>query len=208
MLHMDSSVIDWIKAELKKSGLRQKDLANHIGLAKSRMSEVMHGRRRLTVEELSAASKFFGSAPPDLIATPWPAPHTDIVRVPVIGIVGARMWQEMGDKTEPSKFTGAVLDGPWKVEDQEAFECGINSKAYDLEEHDMLVCVRIAKAKSKLRPKSIVVIERRIGTLRNWALAAIKDPATLSYDLISAPMPTEHTAKVYAAVIAVQRPRL
>lgn len=205
---METSLIDWIKAELARTGLRQKDLATHLGLPKSRMSEVMHGRRRLTIEELSAASKFFGTSPPNLMTAPLSTPDADVVRVPIIGIVGARMWTEMSDKDEPRTYIGAVLNGIWKVRDQEAFECGVESSEHDLRVHDMLVCVRIAKAKSRLKPNSLVIIERRIGSLRNWALGAIKDPATLTYELISAPMATEHTAKVYAAVISTQRPRL
>jgi lambda repressor-like predicted transcriptional regulator len=49
----------WIKAELKRTGAKQIDLARAMGLDATQLSKTLSGRRRLIADELERAQSFF-----------------------------------------------------------------------------------------------------------------------------------------------------
>lgn len=75
--------LDLVRAEMKKLGVSQSDLAKAMGLNQSAVSNLLRGERQLKVHEAAFIEKFLGlqhSAP--------------VAFVPVIGITSAGNWRE------------------------------------------------------------------------------------------------------------------
>lgn len=64
-------LIAWIKQRLRDLDLPQYVLGEHLGLPKSRVSEIVKGRRRVTVRELHKLAELLGPLPRSIVA---PAP--------------------------------------------------------------------------------------------------------------------------------------
>lgn len=65
-----AKLIHWIKRRLRVMGLRQYAIGDHLGLPKSRVSEIMKGRRRISVRELHKLSELLGPLPHDVATAP------------------------------------------------------------------------------------------------------------------------------------------
>lgn len=70
MTEFDTVLAENLRLALVKKGVTQAALATHLGIGRSKMSEVLAGRTSLTATELFQASRFFG------VETDWFAePH-------------------------------------------------------------------------------------------------------------------------------------
>lgn len=61
-------LIAWIKQRLSDLGLPQYAIGEHLGLPKSRVSEIVKGRRRVTVRELHKLAELLGPLPRGVVA--------------------------------------------------------------------------------------------------------------------------------------------
>lgn len=195
-------IVVWIGSQLRQQGLRQKDLATHLGLPPSRMSEIMHGRRGMTAEELRAASQFFGVAPPRM----GRAGTAEAGGVPVLGVID-RAWIEADAEPAPEvpRIASGVADARFPLDNQAAFLCRISNDKRDIRAGDILITAKLA-ARANIKPDSLVVIERRMDNLLNWAVGVVTEGR--DYKLLSSPMKGEHVAKIHSLVIATQRSRV
>ncbi len=81
--------IDNILALLEASGRTQKELADYIGVAKSRITDWKQGRMHSYTKYLPAIAEFFGVSYDTLLGDPPPRIAEHILRVPVYGRVAA-----------------------------------------------------------------------------------------------------------------------
>lgn len=65
MRNLESLIAENLQLLLIKTGRTKQELAIHLGIGRSKMSEVLAGRANLNAIELFAASRFFG------IETDW-----------------------------------------------------------------------------------------------------------------------------------------
>ncbi|QBX34613.1 helix-turn-helix transcriptional regulator [Paracoccus liaowanqingii] len=61
--------MEWLKAEIVRRGVTQKDVGAAAGLTDVQMSKVLSGNRKLSAEEASAIWRHFGYVLPDDEAT-------------------------------------------------------------------------------------------------------------------------------------------
>lgn len=57
--------MEWLKAEMDRRGVSQKDVGAAAGLTEVQMSKVMKGNRKLTADEASAIWRYLGYVLPD-----------------------------------------------------------------------------------------------------------------------------------------------
>lgn len=57
--------VEWLKTEMAKRKLSQRDVAEAVGLTDAQMSKVLSGSRKLSSEEADSIRRFFGYALPD-----------------------------------------------------------------------------------------------------------------------------------------------
>lgn len=60
----------WLKSEIEKRGLSQRDVGAAAGLSEVQMSKVMNGGRKLSADEAAAIWRHFGYVLPDDDASP------------------------------------------------------------------------------------------------------------------------------------------
>src|SRR5258708_7209513 len=73
---LPTSPIEAIKFRMEEQGLQQRDLVPFLG-SKSRVSEVLAGKRRLTVEMIEALGAELGIPPRVLLAVPQNEPNDE-----------------------------------------------------------------------------------------------------------------------------------
>ncbi|MFW2829904.1 LexA family protein [Sphingomonas sp. ID0503] len=75
-----------IKAAIKRAGLRQIDIAEHLGLTQKKVSETLGGKRRFQFHEMDRLR--------ELLAKHDPAMPGPLRAIPIIGQVAAGNWRE------------------------------------------------------------------------------------------------------------------
>lgn len=160
----DEKIAQWLSEQLERKGVSQSALARALGLHPTMINKVINGRRRLTVEEMTAAARFLEAPPPidtgssqDAAAsTPQNAYRS---KIPVLGTVAAGIWREVDDETfdpipippdpglPPDALYGLIVHGT-----------SINRIA---EEGDIVVCLDHAKVGFDISEGDLVVVERR-----------------------------------------------
>ena len=58
------AAVDWVARELRARGIKQVDLAAHMGWSESATSKILAGDRELRADELVVAMRFFGVPTP------------------------------------------------------------------------------------------------------------------------------------------------
>lgn len=61
--------VEWLKSEMSKRNLTQRDVGEAVGLSDAQMSKVLNGLRKLSSEEADRIRRFLGYALPDDEAT-------------------------------------------------------------------------------------------------------------------------------------------
>lgn len=74
---------DEIKRRLKERGLRQVDLARHLGMEENKLSKSLSGERRFRVEEMDMLRAYLGAPGPGGLAA-----------IPIVGDVPGGNWRE------------------------------------------------------------------------------------------------------------------
>jgi len=57
--------MEWVKQQMERRGIGQRELGEAIGLSESQMSKVIHGGRKLSSTEADAIRRYFGYRLPD-----------------------------------------------------------------------------------------------------------------------------------------------
>lgn len=197
------AIIDWINEGLVSVRQSQAALARHIGIPASRMSEVMHGKRFLKAVELQRASVFMNSPIPRAAAPH----HISVVReVFVVGDIGLD-WTSGGvDDYRQRRTVGTISTDAYPASQQMGFDVSHAIPAVDIMNGDIVIGVAI-DAVAALKVGQLVVVERRMGKLRNYAIGRVTIPKTRTYVMLSPAHPDRHTSEIVAAVIATYRPR-
>lgn len=61
--------VEWLKSEIDRRNLSQRDVGEAVGLSDAQMSKVLAGNRKLSSDEADAIRRFFGYTLPDDEAT-------------------------------------------------------------------------------------------------------------------------------------------
>ena len=80
MLNMNEVISSNIMNNLKKNGKRQIDLANHLGISKQVMSNMLGGSRTINAAELQEIAVFFKIPMEELVKMPKEVREVNVVR--------------------------------------------------------------------------------------------------------------------------------
>lgn len=196
-------IINWIRDGLRRKQSSQAALARHLGLPTSRISEVMHGRRFLRAVELQRASVYLDAPIPRSAVD---APLSVVREVFVIGSVGMDWVSGDLDDYRARRPLGIIASGQYTAAQQMGFDVDHALPEHDLLRGDIIIGAAI-DAVPLLTAGQLVVIERSMGELRNYAVGRITDGPARTYDLLSPPYKGRHTSRIVALVLATYRPR-
>ena len=80
MIDMNVNICNNIQRELKRSGKKQIELANYMGISKQVMSKLLGGSRMISAPELQQISAFLNVSMEKLVALPETVADTNVVR--------------------------------------------------------------------------------------------------------------------------------
>jgi Helix-turn-helix len=135
---MDKYII-WLRRGFDLPGKSKSGLAKHLGVAPSRISEIINGKRRLRLDELNSASSYFGLPKPsdDVLLSPQ-----RIGGVTVTGRIEAGVWV---DPTYTGNITGdqiaGLIDPRYPLSDQTARAIGTTAKDGTVKNGDHIIVV-------------------------------------------------------------------
>ena len=66
--------VDWIRAELKRTGKTRSGLAKALGRSPSAVTNLLNGHRRLRADEIAIVAEYLGIEPPRLVGGGPPPP--------------------------------------------------------------------------------------------------------------------------------------
>lgn len=72
--------IEWLRIGLKKPGKTQIGLATHLGLAHPQVTQMLKGRRRLKVGEVSKIAEYLEILPPAMVFSAYDEPTMSLGR--------------------------------------------------------------------------------------------------------------------------------
>lgn len=158
--------VSWIKDGLEKTGKSQAALARHLGLSRSRITEILKGRRRVQLDEVKKIETFLNLPAPTGIT---PAPQPKGVRF--MGLIDAHQWQEGRNiQPESQSFIAAHLDERYPPELQVHFRVGSQSKSKRITDGDYVIAVPFDRFRSAPIAKDLVIYKRCRGQLRQYVI--------------------------------------
>jgi SOS-response transcriptional repressor LexA len=108
--------VDTLKRLMKEHGESQADMARLLDLTPDKISKVMKGKRRLTLEEGAKLARYFNK-----VVEPEPEP-----KIPIIGLVSAGEWREA------IEHVTEWLPSPDKKLSKDAFAVVVEGDSMDL----------------------------------------------------------------------------
>ena len=163
--------IKWIKDGLAASGKSQAALARHLEVAPARISELLHGKRKLQLNEVRSIQAFLGVTVPIGLS---PAPPTSY-GVKFMGSVGSSQWHESDTVfTDPRAFIAPYLDPRYPTESQSIFRIDAPSHDGRLTEGDYVTVVPFGQFRSDPIAEDLIVCGRKKQNLKQFVLREAK----------------------------------
>lgn len=112
--------MQWIQEFLDRLGKSQADLAAHLGVARPRVSEMIHGKRRLQPNEIAKLARFLGVSPDRIVALiagqpdPGPANPTVVERK---SVASATVLPPLSEMPRDLPILGTVSGGVGGLQD-------------------------------------------------------------------------------------------
>lgn len=193
----------WVRAGLQKSQNKSaKGLAQALGVAPARITEITKGVRKVKATEVPKIAAY--------LELPPPSEHVQysnlaLGQVRIMGRIEAGVWRERAeDATGMLSSIPCVIDERYPPEQQRAYSIGTRSVDAGVDVGDFVIVAPL-HSDDKSRRKLIVVKIEKQG-LEALALAGI-DGDTLSFliPFDQKPIPAAK-AKIVGRVIAIYRP--
>lgn len=159
--------IKWIlDAIAKNPHLSQSGLARALGRDRSAISLMMHGKRRIQVDELPAIASYLGVPPPDGSIT------TNLITVMIVGRVSKSDWT--ADFAPLGETTAFAFPHPrFPPGAQVAFEIAPQIQQIVPRLGDIAIAVKAKDYRTALQPDDLIVYEKEMQGLTHWGLARV-----------------------------------
>jgi SOS-response transcriptional repressor LexA len=156
----DGMSIDWIKEGLKKEGKSKIGLAAAIGRSPSAVTELLKGKRKLQVDEITKIARYLDETPPPFGGVE--PERTVIVQVPVRGEAAPDLWRGPTYIYDDSPAHVPIVPGEFAMTDQFAVRVVGNSMdKLKIHSGDYLICVAYSLARDHFQTGDVVIVERQ-----------------------------------------------
>ncbi|HZG69199.1 MAG TPA: LexA family transcriptional regulator [Herpetosiphonaceae bacterium] len=166
-----SAIVEWLKQAMAEQNVSQAELARRMGTERILINKIIHGRRRVTADELIKISRALNVVPP-LTLINAPPQHRYIT---VVGEVAAGAWKEVSYAADFDTYeVPIILDPKWPEDAVYGLEVrgeSINRQARD---GDIVSVLRIEHAPRSFASGDWVVVERTRGEMRETTVKQVR----------------------------------
>lgn len=196
----------WIKDGLKRTRKSQSALARHLGIHRSRVTEILQGRRHLRANEVAMIEVFLGAPAPSLLKQA----HKYEVGLPIVGAIDEKVWRMQDDEAPPARASHVLplLDSRYPIADQVIFIMACASRDPAVAEGDHLIAVPFSTYRKAPLPGDLLIVTRTEGQFSQTGLRrAHRNGGAVELKSVTAgaEKPSEGDA-ISHLVIAVTRP--
>lgn len=196
----------WVRNGLTRTGKTAKGLADALGVAPARVTEITKGLRKVKLSEIGKIAAYLDlQPPPDAVSITT----LTVKRVMVVGRIEAGTWREKAEEADLSASVPAVIDPRYPAEDQQAYKIGTKCEALGLEINDYVIVVPFKGDDGDIARRILLVCKIMRQGLEAFALGEINRSNSTEVTFL---IPSDYKnisltkASIVGRIIALHRP--
>lgn len=163
----------WLREALESTGVKQSELARHLGLNRSQVQRMCAGTRQISAGELETICNFLALTPPGIAENLIPT-TAQIAGIPVVGHIAPNTWRESGSVTSGLAVIPAVNDGRFPITSQSAYRIDEAATSESIEVGDYIIAVPYADFRKSPLERDLLVRKRLRSNLESFQLLRFK----------------------------------